>query len=159
MNNSDNNKKTRIDLDLRIFRRYPQEIEFTLFIEDRPFNAKTIDYSLSSLGITIEGSPRVKPGDILPLKIDELNIHQKGRVLWTKKTKSALRAGILKIGPLKGSFTHYKLSDILIGLQRTLKTGILNIWQGSICKKIYIKNGTMIFLNQIRARISSVRCF
>jgi tetratricopeptide (TPR) repeat protein len=150
--------KTTIDLDIRFFRRYPKEIDFIVHIKKEPFSVKTVDYSFSGLGIVIEDSPPIRAGDFLFLDIEELNIHQKGRVLWTMAFHSALRVGIAKIGPLKGSLRHYRLSDILIGLQRTLKTGILDIRQDSINKKVYIKNGNMIFAtsNQDKDRLGDM---
>ena len=104
--------KTTIDLDIRFFRRYPKEIDFIVHIKKEPFMAKTSDYSLAGLGIVIEDSPPVKAGDILDLDINELNIHQKGRVMWTAGLHSALRVGLSRIGPLNGSLRHYRLSDI-----------------------------------------------
>lgn len=152
------NEKMKIDLDIRFFRRYEKEIDFVVHIKEEPFTAKTTDYSLIGLGIVVEGSPPVKVGDVLALHINELNLHQKGRVMWTAESHSALRLGLLKIGPLNGSLRHYPLSDILIGLQRTLKTGVLDIRQDSLNKKVYIKNGNMIFAtsNQDKDRLGDM---
>jgi len=59
--------------------------------------------------------------------------------------QSGLRIGLAKLGVLQGSFLHYRLSDMLIGLQKTVKTGILVIQHGLINKELYIKNGDMIY--------------
>ena len=82
--------------------------------------------------------------DYILLDIDEQDLYERGRVAWIRKTPSSLRAGILKTEPFKGRFALYPLPDILIGLQRTLKTGILNVKYGTINKKIFIRNGNVI---------------
>lgn len=48
---------------------------------------------------------------------------------------------LLTSGHLKQCY----LSDIFLSLQRSEKTGILELKNGPICKKVYIKNGNMIF--------------
>ena len=137
--------KPAIDLDIRYFKRYPIEIIFPLNIKNRSFQAKVLDYSFQGLGILVKDPTSLQIGDVIDLNIDELNIHQKGKVQWIKKHDSYLRAGILRIGDLSGSLKHYSLSDILMGFQKTLRTGILDIKSGSIHKEIYIRNGNMIF--------------
>jgi hypothetical protein len=44
-----------------------------------------------------------------------------------------------------GYLKQCHLSDIFLSLQRSEKTGILELKNGSLCKKVYIKNGNMIF--------------
>jgi len=46
---------------------------------------------------------------------------------------------------ISGRLRNYLFSNILLDLQRSEKTGILELKNGPICKKIYIKNGDMIF--------------
>jgi curved DNA-binding protein CbpA len=150
--------KTNIDLDIRAFRRFAKKLDCIVHINNKTLHAKTFDYSFSGLSILIEDSLSLKPGDVIDLDIDELYIHQKGRVQWTTMIQSRLRAGILRIGSLNGSFRDYQLSDILIGLQRTLKTGILDVRKGLIDKKVYIKNGNIIFAssNQDEDRLGDI---
>ncbi len=138
--------KTNIDLDIRFFRRYPREIPFTLTIKDRIFQAKTVDYSVVGIG-TIISDPEVplKKGDLIHLHIDELGLHEKAITAWLSKTHSGLRVGIHRLGPLKGRFTVYPLPDILIGLQRTLRTGILAVRHDSIKESLFMKNGNIVF--------------
>ena len=137
--------KPAIDLDIRYFKRYPIEIIFPLNIKNRSFQAKLLDYSFQGLGILVKDPASLQIGDVVDLNIDELNIHQKGKVQWIKKYDSYLRAGISRIGDISGSLKHYSLSDILMGFQKTLRTGLLDIRSGSIHKEIYIRNGNMIF--------------
>ena len=123
--------KPAIDLDIRYFKRYLTEIKFPLNIKNISFQAKVLDYSFPGLGIIVKDTMPLQTGDVIDLNIDELNIHQKGKVQWIKRHNSYLRAGILRIGSLSGSLKHYGLSDILMGFQKTLRTGILDIKSGS----------------------------
>jgi curved DNA-binding protein CbpA len=137
--------KTSIDWDIRFFRRYPKSIDFTFIIQGRSLLARTIDYSLSGIGIAIDDvAPPLTRGAVVSIDIDELNLHEKGKVAWVRKTPSSLRVGLLRRKPWGGSFRLYPLPDILIGLQRTLKTGILDVRRGVINKKVYIKAGNVI---------------
>ncbi|UCE78517.1 MAG: hypothetical protein JSV13_08390 [Nitrospiraceae bacterium] len=74
------------------------------------------------------------------------------------KKESSLRAGLLKKSPLTGFFERYRLSDILIGLQRTLKTGIITVKERDTIKKVYIKNGNTVFVtsNQDSERLGDI---
>lgn len=133
------------EIDIRVFRRYAKEAGFSLKIGKTSYAAKTVDYSLNSLGIIIERSPLLDIGDNIDLDIPALGIRQKGKVIWVSRHAHAVRAGIERLGPLNGTLSLYMLSDILIGLQRTVKTGVLELRQGSTIRNIYIRNGNMIF--------------
>jgi curved DNA-binding protein CbpA len=137
--------ETTIDWDIRFFRRYPKRSDFTLNVLGGNLPARTVDYSLIGVGIAIDDvTAPLTQGDVISLDIDELDLHEGGKVAWIQKTPSTLRVGILRTKPFRGCFRLYPLSDILIGLQRTLKTGILDVRHGSINKKIYIKAGNVI---------------
>ena len=138
--------KTNIDLDIRFFRRYPREIPFTLTIKNRIFEARTVDYSLVGVGIIInDPEAPLNKGDLIDLDIIELNLHEKAKAAWIDKTPSGLRVGAHKIKPIEGSFHLYPLPDILIGLQRTLRTGIMEVRYRSSKEKLFLKNGDIIF--------------
>lgn len=132
------------DVDVRVFRRYEKEAGFTLTVGGNAYSARTVDYSLNSVGILAEGNPPLSSGDMIDLEIPELGIRQKGMVIWATPHAHSVRAGIERLGPLNGSLSLYRLSDVLIGLQRTVKTGILEFLQGSSVRSIYIKNGNMV---------------
>ncbi len=133
------------DIDIRVFRRYSKEAGFALKLGDASYSARAVDYSLNSVGIIIEKSPPLSSGDSIDLDIPELGIRQKGKVIWATQHAHEVRAGIERLGPLNGTFSLYRLSDILIGLQRTVKTGILEIRQNSTIRDISIRNGNIIF--------------
>jgi hypothetical protein len=81
-----------------------------------------------------------------------------GGVVWSKRGKLKVKIGIENIGHMKGRLKDFRLADTLIGLQRSQKTGILTVESGNIVKKIYIKNGDMIFSasNQEEDRLGDV---
>jgi len=140
----ENRHKPSIDLDIRYFKRYPAEGLFFLHINNQFVQAKVINYSFSGLSFIVNEAVPLQTGDIIDLSIDQLNIHQKGKVQWTKKLNSHLRVGVLRMGTLHGSFRHYHLSDILIGLQKTLKHGSLTIRRGALKKAVCFRNGDMV---------------
>ena len=138
--------KTNIDLDIRFFRRYPKEIPFSLTIKDRTFKAKTVDYSLIGVGILVnDPDAPLNKGDLIDLDFKELNLCEKAEAAWVVKTPSGLRVGVHRIEPLKGNFNIYPVPDILIGLQRTLKTGVLEVTYRSLKENLFIKNGNITF--------------
>lgn len=142
----------------RHFRRYKKRSKFDLLIRGKSFKAETIDYSLSGIGAIVEDSPPIKEGDIIDLNITAPPIKTNGKVVWAKRLSSGLKIGIRNIGNLKGDIKDYELADTLTGLQRTNKTGMLEVRSGAIVKRIYIKNGDMIFAvsNQDEDRLGDI---
>ncbi|TAL25790.1 MAG: DUF4388 domain-containing protein, partial [Nitrospirae bacterium] len=141
----------------RHFRRYKKHSEFKLSIKGKSFKAETVDYSLTGIGAIVEDSPPIKEGDIIDLNIAAPIVKTNGKVVWIKRTNSGLKIGV-DIEQLKGNLGDYEFADTLTGLQRTIKTGILEVVSGAIVKKIYIKNGDMIFAasNQDEDRLGDV---
>lgn len=129
----------------RRYRRHTKTTDFDLKYGSKQFKAKMLDYSLFGVGAVIEDSAELKKGDIVDLIIREPEIKTAGGVVWSIKDGSGLKIGIEHIGQIKGLLKDFRLGDTLIGLQRSQKTGILTVESGDIVKKIYIKNGDMIF--------------
>jgi curved DNA-binding protein CbpA len=136
---------TKLDLDIRYFRRYPKQADFLLSCKAGLFKARMVDYSLIGLGITIEDvETPIHKGDGVAVDIDDPDLYGLGKVAWTAKTTSGLRVGVLKTKPLKGRLSVYPLSDVLVSLQRTMKTGVLEVSQGAMRKSVFIRNGEII---------------
>ncbi|MFZ3136803.1 MAG: DUF4388 domain-containing protein [Thermodesulfovibrionales bacterium] len=129
----------------RHFKRYSKITDFDLKLNNRYFKARTLDYSLSGISALVEGAFGIRKGDIVELSIKEPDMCVTGEVKWAKSDKSGLRIGIGNIGKLRGRLQDFRLPDTLIGLQRSQKTGILKVENEDIIKKVYIKNGDMIF--------------
>ncbi|HWR57573.1 MAG TPA: DUF4388 domain-containing protein [Thermodesulfovibrionales bacterium] len=131
--------------DNRYFRRYLRGSDFSLRLSKGPFNAKVLDYSLSGIGALIEDSPPIKKGDILALAVQGPRMRSDGEVVWTRPGKDGLRLGLRNIGLPKCSIGDYRLPDALVGLQRSRRTGILTVQSDNFLKKIYVRNGDMVF--------------
>lgn len=143
--------------DRRLFKRYKHKTDFYIIIESNYYKASTVDFSLNGLCIFIEGIPPVIKDSIIDLKIDEMDLDIQGKVVWIQKTNGNLLVGIEKMS-LSGLLKHYSLPDILLDLQRSDGTGILEIKTDPIFKKIYIKNGIMVFAtsNQEEDRLEEI---
>ncbi len=142
----------------RHFRRYKKRSNFDLLINGRAFKAETVDYSLTGIQAIVENVPALKEGTILGININSPSINADVKVIWAKRANSGLKIGLGNIGDMKGNLADYALADILIGLQRSNKTGILEVRSGEIIKKVYIKNGDMIFAasNQDEDRLGDI---
>lgn len=131
--------------DKRHFKRYIKEVDFDLKLKDKTFRAKTTDYSLDGVGAIIEDTPPIRNGDVINIDIKRPDIKTAGEVIWSRNGVSGFRIGVRNMGTLKGFIKDFELADTLIGLQRSHKTGILTIESGAVIKRVYIKNGDMIF--------------
>lgn len=131
--------------DKRHFHRHRKKTNFKVHIGNKSFKAETFDYSLSGIGAEVEDSPPISVGDILHIDIPQSSLRFKGRVVRAEKSKTGLKIGVFRLSPLHGSLKEFKLSDILLGLQRGGKTGILSLKNGSVIKSIFINSGDMVF--------------
>jgi curved DNA-binding protein CbpA len=130
--------------DRRLFRRYRHKSDFYIIFEGNYLKASTIDFSLSGLCIFIEGMPPLTLNSVIDLKIEDMDLDIQARIVWTKKTESNLIVGLEKMS-ISGLLKYYPLPDILLDLQRSDGTGILEFRNDPISKKIYIKTGIMVF--------------
>lgn len=132
------------DKDRRRFKRYTRKSDFHLSIGGTTFQAHTIDFSIGGLGFSVENAPPLTEKAMLDLKIENLNMNIKGSVVWCQKSDAYLRVGIERLS-ISGFLRHYQMSDILLDLKKSDKTGIFEITKVPIIKKIFIKNGDMVF--------------
>jgi len=132
------------DKEKRRFKRYRHESEFWISIDGKPLKAISLDFSLGGLGLFLENNVSISPGSKVVFTIEELNLDIDGKIVWSHVVDSQLRVGIERVS-ISGSLDHYPLADILLDLQRSEKNGILEIKNGLILKRVYIKNGDLIF--------------
>jgi curved DNA-binding protein CbpA len=130
--------------DLRSFRRYKTQAECEICINAETIKGRVLDYS-DGIGVIIEKTPHLTKGAQADIKILDTDIAFKGEVAWIREVGEYLRVGFKRVDQLKGSLKDFKLSDLLIGIQRGTRTGILEISDGPIVKKIFIENGDMVF--------------
>lgn len=129
----------------RRFKRYFRNSHIDLKFNKQSFKAETVDYSPEGIGAKVEGELRIGKGDVVSFSMEQPEIKTFGEVVWSKRDKSGLRFGLRNIGRIKGLIKDFSPADILIGLQRSGKTGILTIESGSIVKKVFVKDGDMVF--------------
>ncbi|HYA11389.1 MAG TPA: DUF4388 domain-containing protein [Thermodesulfovibrionales bacterium] len=142
--------------DRRRFTRYKQDSGLMASLEGDLFKAHISEFSLGGLSFYINTKP-IAPGSVIDLKIEDLNLDIQGKVIWVKEEDFYLRVGIERLS-IYGNLKHFPLSDIFLSLQRSEKTGILEMKNGPTLKKICIKNGDMIFAtsNQEEDRLGEV---
>src|SRR4030042_2559266 len=128
----------------RRFKRYRHKSGFHLSIGSNSIEANTTDFSLGGVGFLVENTPSLTPGSIVNLKIEDLNLDIEAKIVWSYKSDKHCRIGIER-KLISGFLRHYSLPDILLDLQRSEKNGMFEIRNNSISKRIYIKNGDMVF--------------
>jgi hypothetical protein len=141
--NSTDTQKMR-DAGMRNFARYPEESACEVRIGSETFRGKVVDYS-DGVGIIIKKNPVLVQGAEADIKILGSEIEFGAEIIWTTDLGYHLRVGFRRRGNLRGNLEKYRLSDILIGINKGGKTGILEITTGSITRKILIRNGDKIF--------------
>ncbi|MEW6585556.1 MAG: DnaJ domain-containing protein [Nitrospirota bacterium] len=143
--------------DKRLFKRYKQTSDFYIILEGKYYRASAIDFSLSGLCISIEGLRALPPDSFVDLRIEDLEVDIQARVVWTKKSSAGLIVGLEKLS-YSGLLKHYPISDILLDLQKSNETGIIELTKGDLCKRIFIKEGIMVFAasNQEEDRIEEL---
>ncbi len=133
----------------RCFKRYRHQAEFKVIIEGKIFRANVMDYSFEGLKVLIilvDKIKSVKKDLIVDIDIDALNLHTKGKIIWTKESDAGFVIGIQRLDQLKkGRLQDYPLYDLLVGIQKAAHTGVLQIKYDAVIKKVYIKNGDIIF--------------
>jgi len=130
--------------DQRLFRRYSHAADFYVVIEGSSYKASTIDFSLSGLCVFIEGTPPITVDSVIDLRIEDMEVDIKGKVIWMKLSNANIIMGIDKIS-LSGILKYYPLADILLDLQRSDITGILRVKKDLIHRQIYFDGGIMLF--------------
>jgi hypothetical protein len=132
------------DEEKRTFARYSVESECEVRIGSETFRGKVVDYS-DGVGVIIKKNPALVKGVEADIKIVGDEIEFGAEIVWTTDLGYHLRVGFRRLGNLRGNLENYRLSDILVGINKGRKTGILEITTGSIIKKILIRNGDKIF--------------
>ena len=130
--------------DKRHYKRYRINAECDIEYNDQTYKGRVFDYS-DGAGIVMDQSSQFSTGMQANIKIPDMGVEFRGEVAWTRQAGGYLRVGFTRVGHFRKSLMNYKLPDVLIGIQRSSKTGHLEIKSGSIVKIIYFKNGDMIY--------------
>lgn len=131
--------------DKRHFKRYRRAVNFALEADHGSYRCDLLDYSLNGVRAIVKDKTSLEKGQVVRIGLKEPLLDFTGEIMWTKGRPDALEVGVRNTGPLRGRLEDFRLADILIGLQRTLSTGVLTFESGDVLKKIYVKNGDMVF--------------
>jgi hypothetical protein len=129
----------------RLFKRYNKNSQFILAHNGETFKAKMIDYSLDGIGLATKVKVPIQKGDVVVISCETPQFNAAGRVAWTYDMDSEKRYGIQSIGQLCGRIDDFKISDTMIGIQLSQKSGILQVERGKVIRKVYIKGGDIVF--------------
>lgn len=130
--------------DRRDFARYNGRSACEIRIDGTLYNGFVVDSS-DGLGVIVENAPLFKKGSLADIRTLSDAMEMRAKVAWAREVGGNIRVGFDRIGNLKGNLKNYKLPDLLIGIQRGTKTGVLKIVSESVVKQIYIRNGDMVF--------------
>ena len=130
--------------DKRQFARYSKESLCDVVVDSEIYKGKTINYS-DGVGVLMKNVPQLVKGTLADIRILDCELEFGAEVVWREEVGYHLKVGFKRVDNLKGNLKHYRLVDILLGLSKSRKTGILEVITGSTVKKIFIENGLKIF--------------
>lgn len=130
--------------DKRGFRRYSANYACEIRMGRDVYKGVIVDYS-DGLGVITEQAPPLEKGSTADIRIIDSNEKIRVAVAWVRQVNGTVKIGFSRVGNLKGTLRDFRLPDLLIGIQRGTKTGILEIASGSVIKQVFIKNGDMIY--------------
>jgi tetratricopeptide (TPR) repeat protein len=130
--------------DNRRFKRYSHVSECFITFEETSFRGNSTDYSLEGIGFSLDGTPALAAGTPVRIRIETLDLEDNGIITWSRTSGSSLKAGVRRKS-ISGRLKNFPVADILIDLQRSLKTGILILSSGPVKKKIYIREGDIVY--------------
>ncbi|MBI4698826.1 MAG: DnaJ domain-containing protein [Nitrospirae bacterium] len=129
----------------RDIRRQGNHSECEIRLSAGIFKGRVVDYSTDGISAVVDSASRLVPGIHADINITDHGMKFRGKVMWIKEVANGLKAGFKRIDDLKGAIKDLKLAELLISLQRNIKTGVLDIESGSTVKKIFIRNGDIVF--------------
>jgi len=132
------------DKDKRRFKRYKLKSDIQLSSGKSEVKASITDYSLTGIGFFIDAIPAITSGSGIRFEIRELGLEDEGKLVWSRTFNACLKGGIERKS-ISGRLQHFPLADVLIDLQRSEKNGILEVTNGAVTKRIYIRTGDMVF--------------
>lgn len=129
----------------RIFRRYDSGAECLIRRGSETCLGSVDNYSATGMCITTKHEARINPGTQVTIDIPDLKMTIACEVIWVRESGSRHKLGFMRVGNIAGELEHFFLADVLTGLQRSTRTGILEVKSHSVTRKIFIKNGDIIY--------------
>lgn len=131
--------------DKRSFDRYDHSVDIELLFNGKTYRLTTLDYSLDGLRAESREPFGFKKGDVVKIGFPDSSNHGSGQVAWTSSRGGRYRAGIRKFGTLQGALRDFAASDILLGLHRETKTGMLYLIEGTTTRVIHYRAGDISY--------------
>lgn len=128
----------------RTFPRKKLNLDFDLILTGEYVSAIITDFSLYGMGILIKGKSDLS-AQVLDLKIRDIDLNATGKIVWKREMFAGIKVGVLCSGPVEGRLRSYCFADLVVGIYRSRKTGVLTIEAGQWSRKIYFKDGEMVF--------------
>jgi tetratricopeptide (TPR) repeat protein len=127
----------------RTFTRRRLAKDFDLIIQGKSIHAIITDISPGGIGVILKDVINLE-SPLVDIKISEEDIDIKGKAVWVRRTPAGLKLGIHTSGPVKGKLSYFGVPNLLMGLHRMGKTGILEIDAGGPTKKICFLDGELV---------------
>ena len=128
----------------RSFPRKRLNLDFDLVLTGERVPAVITDFSPYGMGIFIKGKSDLG-SKLLDLRIHDIDLNTTGKIVWKREMFSGLKVGVLRIGPVEGRLRSYCFADLVAGVYRSQKTGILTVGSGQWSRKIFFKDGEMVY--------------
>lgn len=128
----------------RTFPRKKLNLDFDLMLPGEQVPAVITDFSLCGMGILVKGRSDLSTRT-LDLNIRSLDVHTTGRIVWKQEIISGIKVGVICTGPLAGRLRSYSFADLVIGIYRSGKTGVLTVTTGQWSREIFFKGGEMVY--------------
>lgn len=128
----------------RTFPRKKLNLDFDLILTGEYVPAVITDFSLCGMGILVKGKSDLC-APTLDLNIRSLDVNATGKIVWQQEIFSGIKVGVMCIGPIAGRLRSYSFADLVIGVYRSGKTGVLTIGTGQWSRKIFFKHGEMVY--------------
>lgn len=128
----------------RGFPRYRLSTECNVTVAGEKLSATVTDFSLSGMGIFIKDLNRIE-NPVITIHSSSLELSSQALIVWTENLFSGIRCGLQCLGRTAGNLRHYRFPDILIGLKKSGKTGVLQIDHGNTVRRLFFRQGDVIF--------------
>jgi TolA-binding protein len=128
-------------------RRSPRRkanLNFDLLVAGETIPAVITDLSLYGMGIFLRGKSDLD-AEVLDLRIKDFDLNTSGKVVWKREMFSGVKIGVCRLGPLEGRLGVYRLSDLVFGILKAQKTGVLLIETKEWTRKVFFKDGEMVY--------------
>ena len=131
-------------LNNKIFPRCKLDLGFVLDLAGKKVNAKLIDLSIDGFGIFVNDTAGLS-GSPVEIRVAAIDIQSNGEIVWSRNYDAGTRLGIRRTGPLTGDMRNYRPADLLLGIQKRAKTGVLRLVTPLSSKYVYFSYGRVVF--------------